>query len=171
MRTKSENAIDAACKSSASSAAGEEAGVTLNINGRYEGLGGGDGVDRSELLVLASANMMETDAAGGVQSTSTSAQLDAHQRLYRWAADGANVDVVSVSPTPTTMSLVEPLGLVVAAADASSTSVVTVLAAPLKKSRSLEDVCRGARAVDVGSQPSHEMEFMSSRIQSLKVQD
>lgn len=41
----------------------------------------------------------------------------------------------------------------------------------LKKARSLEDVCRGARSLDVGSQPSHEMEFMSSRIQKLKVQD
>lgn len=39
-----------------------------------------------------------------------------------------------------------------------------------KKSRSLEDVFRGARTSNVGTQ-SHEMEFMSSRIQMMKVQD
>lgn len=38
---------------------------------------------------------------------------------------------------------------------------------PLKKSKSLEDV----RAKVDGSQPSHEMEFVSNRIQKLKVQD
>lgn len=38
----------------------------------------------------------------------------------------------------------------------------------LKKSKSLEDV--RAKIVD-GSQPSHEMEFVSNRIQKLKVQD
>lgn len=38
----------------------------------------------------------------------------------------------------------------------------------LKKSKSLEDI--RAKVVD-GSQPSHEMEFVSSRIQKLKVQD
>lgn len=37
----------------------------------------------------------------------------------------------------------------------------------LKKSKSLEDI----RAKVDGSQPSHEMEFVSNRIQKLKVQD
>lgn len=41
----------------------------------------------------------------------------------------------------------------------------------MRKSRSLEDICRGVRAMDAGSQASHEMEFMSSRIQKMKVQD
>ncbi|XP_055608377.1 uncharacterized protein LOC129755764 [Uranotaenia lowii] len=40
----------------------------------------------------------------------------------------------------------------------------------LVKSKSLEDLVRAVRAVD-GSQPSHEMEFVSSRIQKLKVQE
>lgn len=39
----------------------------------------------------------------------------------------------------------------------------------LKKSKSLEDITR-AKVID-GSQPSHEMEFVSNRIQKLKVQD
>lgn len=38
----------------------------------------------------------------------------------------------------------------------------------LKKSKSLEDI--RAKVID-GSQPSHEMEFVSNRIQKLKVQD
>lgn len=44
---------------------------------------------------------------------------------------------------------------------------------PLVKARSLEDLCRGTRTggPEAGSQASHEMEFMSSRIQKLKVQD
>lgn len=40
----------------------------------------------------------------------------------------------------------------------------------IKKFKSLEDINRVTRIVD-GSQPSHEMEFVSSRIQKLKVQD
>ena len=40
---------------------------------------------------------------------------------------------------------------------------------PLKKSKSLEDV-RAETSLD-GSQLSHEMEFVSSRIQKLKVQE
>lgn len=44
----------------------------------------------------------------------------------------------------------------------------SVLVGQLKKSKSLEDV--RAENID-GSQPSHEMEFVSSRIQKLKVQE
>lgn len=40
----------------------------------------------------------------------------------------------------------------------------------LVKSKSLEDLAKTVRTID-GSQPSHEMEFMSSRIQNLKVQE
>lgn len=40
----------------------------------------------------------------------------------------------------------------------------------LVKSKSLEDLVRAIKSVD-GSQPSHEMEFVSSRIQKLKVQE
>lgn len=40
----------------------------------------------------------------------------------------------------------------------------------LVKSKSLEDLAKTAKTID-GSQPSHEMEFMSSRIQNLKVQE
>lgn len=40
----------------------------------------------------------------------------------------------------------------------------------IKKSKSLEDINKVTRIVD-GSQPSHEMEFVSSRIQKLKVRD
>ncbi|XP_065086060.1 uncharacterized protein LOC135708049 [Ochlerotatus camptorhynchus] len=40
----------------------------------------------------------------------------------------------------------------------------------LVKSKSLEDLVRAIKTID-GSQPSHEMEFMSSRIQNLKVQE
>ncbi|XP_053688222.1 uncharacterized protein LOC128737575 [Sabethes cyaneus] len=40
----------------------------------------------------------------------------------------------------------------------------------LVKSKSLENLAQAARSVD-GSQPSHEMEFVSSRIQKLKVQE
>lgn len=40
----------------------------------------------------------------------------------------------------------------------------------LTKSKSLEDLVRAVKCVD-GSQPSHEMEFVSSRIQKLKVQE
>lgn len=41
----------------------------------------------------------------------------------------------------------------------------------MRKSRSMEDICRGVRSTDAGLQASHEMEFMSSRIQKMKVQD
>lgn len=42
----------------------------------------------------------------------------------------------------------------------------------LKKSKSLEDIYSAGRGRNAdGSQPSHEMEFVSSRIQKLKVQD
>lgn len=44
----------------------------------------------------------------------------------------------------------------------------TVKGSGLKKSKSLEDI--RAKMID-GSQPSHEMEFVSSRIQKLKVHD
>lgn len=40
-----------------------------------------------------------------------------------------------------------------------------------KKYRSLEDLSRTGRPVNGGSQTSHEMEFMSSRIQKMRVQD
>nr|XP_019550300.2 uncharacterized protein LOC109420419 isoform X2 [Aedes albopictus] len=40
----------------------------------------------------------------------------------------------------------------------------------LVKSKSLENLVRSIKTID-GSQPSHEMEFMSSRIQNLKVQE
>lgn len=40
-----------------------------------------------------------------------------------------------------------------------------------KKYRSLEDVSRCARPANGGTQTSHEMEFMSSRIQKMRVQD
>lgn len=40
----------------------------------------------------------------------------------------------------------------------------------LVKSKSLENLVRAIKTID-GSQPSHEMEFMSSRIQNLKVQE
>ncbi|XP_062554073.1 uncharacterized protein LOC134219371 [Armigeres subalbatus] len=42
--------------------------------------------------------------------------------------------------------------------------------ATLVKSKSLENLVRAIKTID-GSQPSHEMEFMSSRIQNLKVQE
>ena len=41
----------------------------------------------------------------------------------------------------------------------------------IKKSKSLEDISKAAKDNIDGSQPSHEMEFVSSRIQKLKVQD
>lgn len=50
---------------------------------------------------------------------------------------------------------------------APSTVVKAMKSSSLKKSKSLEDI----RAKVDGSQPSHEMEFVSSRIQKLKVQD
>ncbi|XP_058464438.1 uncharacterized protein LOC131438439 [Malaya genurostris] len=40
----------------------------------------------------------------------------------------------------------------------------------LVKSKSLENLVRAIKSID-GSQPSHEMEFVSSRIQKLKVQE
>lgn len=40
----------------------------------------------------------------------------------------------------------------------------------LVKSKSVEDLVRAIKSID-GSQPSHEMEFVSSRIQKLKVQE
>uniref|UniRef100_A0A8D8F724 (northern house mosquito) hypothetical protein n=1 Tax=Culex pipiens TaxID=7175 RepID=A0A8D8F724_CULPI len=50
------------------------------------------------------------------------------------------------------------------------TSAVIPRCNTLVKSKSLEDLVRAIKSID-GSLPSHEMEFMSSRIQKLKVQE
>lgn len=50
------------------------------------------------------------------------------------------------------------------------TSAVIPRCNALVKSKSLEDLVRAIKSID-GSLPSHEMEFMSSRIQKLKVQE
>lgn len=61
-----------------------------------------------------------------------------------------------------------------AAAIAATKSVGARRSEQTKKSKSLEDLFNGSsrsRNLVEGSQPSHEMEFVSSRIQKLKVQD
>ena len=77
------------------------------------------------------------------------------------AIQGASV------PTAATSTLMET-------SDPSTSQMDTSAVIPrcntLVKSKSLEDLVRAIKSID-GSLPSHEMEFMSSRIQKLKVQE
>lgn len=80
------------------------------------------------------------------------------------------VEIAQSNPPPST--LMETSDPSTSHMDTSGNAPVvrTGKCSPLVKSKSLENLVRSIKTID-GSQPSHEMEFMSSRIQNLKVQE
>lgn len=79
-------------------------------------------------------------------------------------------NAASVPTTSTLMETSDPSTSQMDTAQPHPGAVRTVTCNALVKSKSLEDLVRAIKSID-GSLPSHEMEFMSSRIQKLKVQE
>lgn len=87
-------------------------------------------------------------------------------------SDATDASSTGAHTTMTTMTMMDTSGSESVSARTTLPRELS-LPAPLIKARSLEDLCRGARAggQEDGSPASHEMEFMSSRIQKLKFHD
>lgn len=106
----------------------------------------------------SNASMMETcdtmDATGNISASNSS-----NTSINGFSATSAFNSLHSNATTPGTATALNAPGRI--------TNKQTALQ-QWKKSKSLEDV--RAENID-GSQPSHEMEFVSSRIQKLKVQE